>query len=114
MTTKAFPQECDIVATLSPKEGKLDRVVELLTDLTSSVQKNEPGVFSFHLYKDFDAETGKEQLVLVEKYADKAAYDLHAELPEFQAMHKKFREEELMERPIVIKSVKPLVGFYRN
>ena len=47
------------------------------------------------------------------RYANKAAYDYHAELPEFQAMHKSFKEEELMERPITIKSVKPVTGFYR-
>lgn len=29
MATTAFPQECDIVATLSPKDGKLDRVIFL-------------------------------------------------------------------------------------
>lgn len=86
MSTAKYPEECDIVATLSPKPGKLERVsspsegtildlcadiikvVELLTNLTAAVQKNEPDVFSFHLYKDFDAETGKEQLVLMEKY----------------------------------------------
>ncbi|KAL1602882.1 hypothetical protein SLS59_004537 [Nothophoma quercina] len=89
------------------------QIVELLSNLTKAVQKNEPDVFSFHLYKDFDQETGKEQLVLVEKYANKAAYDYHAELPEFQAMHKSFNEEELMEKPIIIKSVKPVTGFYR-
>ena len=43
------------------------QIVELLSNLTKAVQKNEPDVFSFHLYKDFDQETGKEQLVLVEK-----------------------------------------------
>jgi len=43
------------------------QVVELLSNLTKAVQKNEPDVFSFHLYKDFDQETGKEQLILVEK-----------------------------------------------
>ena len=107
-----------------------------MTNLTAAVEKNESGVFSFHLYKDFDQEAGKEQLVLVEKYVclrsssipqpsldahlwvllrykDKAAYDLHAEMPEFQAMHKSFKDENLMAAPIIIKSVKPLVGFER-
>jgi len=28
-------------------------------------------------------------------------------------MHKSFKEEELMEKPIIIKSVKPVTGFYR-
>ena len=47
------------------------------------------------------------------RYADKEAYDYHAETPEFKAMHKVFREEELMQKPIVIKSVKPVAGFVR-
>ncbi|KAL9119555.1 MAG: hypothetical protein Q9187_003891 [Circinaria calcarea] len=105
--------ECDIVATLSPKSGKLDRVVELLSNLTKAVEKNEPGVFSFHLYKDFNAESGKEQLILVEKYTDMEAYDNHAEKPEFQAMHKTFKAEDLFTAPIIIKSVKPVTGFMR-
>jgi len=29
-------------------------------------------------------------------------------------MHKSFKAEELMEKPIVIKSVKPVTGFYRE
>ena len=41
------------------------------------------------------------------------AYDAHAETPEFKAMHQKFKEEELMAAPIVIKSVKPVAGFAR-
>lgn len=45
----------------------LIQVIELLTNLTAAVKRNEPDVFTFHLYKDFDAETNKEQLVLVEK-----------------------------------------------
>ncbi|KAF4303991.1 hypothetical protein SLS57_005313 [Botryosphaeria dothidea] len=111
--TAKFSDECDIVATLTPKPGKLDRVVELLTNLTSVVEKNEPGVQSFHLYKDFDAAVGNEQLVLVEKYADKGAYDFHDTTPEFKAMHERFRKEELLACNITIKSVKPLVGFER-
>ncbi|GAQ46936.1 hypothetical protein ANI_1_3436014 [Aspergillus niger] len=127
MTNTQFGEECDIVAVLTPKPGKLDRVrypswcrqafglvAELLTKLTACVKKNEPGVLSFHLYKDFDRETGQEELVLVEKYVNKEAYDLHAELPDFQAMHATFRAEELMAKPILIKSVKPLVGFERS
>jgi len=43
------------------------QVVELLSSLTTAVKANEPGVFSFHLYKDFDRESGDEELVLVEK-----------------------------------------------
>ncbi|GAT20329.1 hypothetical protein RIB2604_00700070 [Aspergillus luchuensis] len=108
MTNTQFGEECDIVAVLTPKPGKLDRVAELLTKLTACVKKNEPGVLSFHLYKDFDRETGQEELVLVEKYVNKEAYDLHAELPDFQAMHATFRAEELMAKPILVKSVKPL------
>ncbi|OJI87473.1 hypothetical protein ASPTUDRAFT_81002 [Aspergillus tubingensis CBS 134.48] len=103
MTNTQFGEECDIVAVLTPKPGKLDRVAELLTKLTACVKKNEPGVLSFHLYKDFDRETGQEELVLVEKYVNKEAYDLHAELPDFQAMHATFRAEELMAKPILIK-----------
>lgn len=47
------------------------------------------------------------------RYRDKAAYDFHAEVPEFQAMHKAFKEEQLMQKPIVVKSLTPILGFDR-
>lgn len=83
----SYPDECEIVAVLTPKHGKVDRVrlyphnlqntglravdievAGLLMDLTSAVKASEPDVFSFHLYKGFDAEKANEQLVLTEKY----------------------------------------------
>lgn len=77
------------------------------------MRNKEPGIFSYRLYKEFDQTTGNEDLILVEKsvllktlehacadkdtrYRDKAAYDFHAEMPEFKAMHKTFMEEQLM------------------
>ncbi|KAF3404577.1 hypothetical protein DPV78_003375 [Talaromyces pinophilus] len=104
--TTEFKQECDTIAILTPKQGKLDRfkkVVELPTNLTASVLKNEPGVSSFHLFKDFDRESGKEELVLVERYADRSAYDLHSDLEDLKAMHATFERESLLEKPILIK-----------
>lgn len=78
------PVECDIIATLSPRQGKLERVrrqhlenwtmltapgqvVELLTNLTDVVKNKEPGVFSYRLYQEFDHTTGEGDLILVEK-----------------------------------------------
>lgn len=48
------------------------------------------------------------------RYADKAAYDAHSDLSEFIALHKSFRDEDVMAQPIIIKSVKPLKGFART
>ena len=94
------------------------------------MRNKEPGISSYRLYKEFDQTTDNEDLILVEKsvllktlehacvdkdarYRDKAAYDFHAELPEFGAMHKAFKDEQLMQKPIVVKSVKPIRGFDR-
>lgn len=44
-----------------------EQIIELLSNLTTSVQETEPGVFSFHLYKEFDSESDQEKLILVEK-----------------------------------------------
>ena len=47
------------------------------------------------------------------RYTDMEAYDNHADKPEFQAMHKTFKAEDLFTAPIIIKSVKPVTGFIR-
>lgn len=91
MTSSMASSECDIVAILTPHEGKQDRVsrpeaqtgnpdgrssspltyvpqvIELLTNLVEVCKQKEPDLFSYNLYKDFDRETGQEELVLVEK-----------------------------------------------
>jgi hypothetical protein len=90
MATGNFLEECGGVATLTSKTGKLDRVgthpylfvnpeyeypsktfctevAELLSNLTKAIIKTKHNVFSFYVYKKFDAESGPEQLVLVEK-----------------------------------------------
>lgn len=45
----------------------VEKVIELLTNLTDVVRNKEPGVFSYRLYKEFDQTTGNEDLILVEK-----------------------------------------------
>lgn len=62
-----YDEEVDIVAILTPHEGKQERVIELLTNLTETAKQKEPDLFSYHLYRDFDRETNQEELVLVEK-----------------------------------------------
>jgi hypothetical protein len=68
MNLSFVTNECDIIAILTPSFGKIDRVMELLSALTEAVREKEPGVISFHFYKDFDRESGNEELVLVERY----------------------------------------------
>jgi quinol monooxygenase YgiN len=52
----------DVIAIISPKPGKTDRVVELLTQVSAYVKSNEPGTLRYEVLR-----TGKEEIVMVEK-----------------------------------------------
>lgn len=50
----------------------------------------------------------------LDRYTNKKAYDDHSDNPVFVAMHKSFKLEDLMEKGIEIRSVKPVTGFVRD
>lgn len=87
-------KELDIVAIISPKIGKVDRVswsptlcshsekrpthedgkvAELLTNLTKAVHKNEPGCLRYHLHREINSKDGSEDLVMIERYTGTSA-----------------------------------------
>ncbi|MCJ1361958.1 hypothetical protein MMC16_001059 [Acarospora aff. strigata] len=104
-------KELDVVAIITPKVGKVDRVAELLSGLTKAVHKNEPGCLRYHLHREINSRTGAEDLVMIEQYADQSAYESHSKTPDFQNLVKILTEEELLASPLVIKYLKSIAGF---
>ncbi|KAI9821323.1 MAG: hypothetical protein M1827_004059 [Pycnora praestabilis] len=107
--------EIDLVAIISPKEGKVDRehqVVQLLESFGSSIQKNEPGALKFQIHREVSpSASGSDDIVMIEKYANQSAYDNHPTTPEFQNMVKTLIGEDLLAAPMVSKTVRPVGGF---
>ncbi len=59
----------DLLAIISPKPGKTDRVVELLSQVSEYVKANEPGTLKYEIMRvNKDKATGKEEVVMIEKY----------------------------------------------
>ena len=54
----------EVVAILTPAEGKSDRVIELLNAHAEYVKENEPSTTKYHLHK----QVGSEDLVMIETY----------------------------------------------
>jgi quinol monooxygenase YgiN len=66
-----------VVAKIGVKEGKADKLVELLKDILPSV-KNEEGTVYYTVNKD---RANPNLVVVIEKYKDDAAFQAHSTTP---------------------------------
>ncbi|KAF2726665.1 hypothetical protein EJ04DRAFT_598402 [Polyplosphaeria fusca] len=102
--------ELDIIAIISPKEGKADRVQQLLGELCKDVHNNEPDTLGYHLHRQ-DKRDGSVEFVMVEKYKDAAALKKHSTGAAFRKLGKSFASEGLLLKPLQVLDVKPVAGF---
>ena len=59
----------NLIAIITPKGGKTDRVIERLREMAEYVKSNEPGTLQYEIMRvNKDRKTGKEEVVMVEKY----------------------------------------------
>ena len=57
-----------LLAIISPKPGKTDRVIVCLREMSEYVKDNEPGTLQYEIMRvNKDRKTGKEEVVMVEK-----------------------------------------------
>jgi quinol monooxygenase YgiN len=63
-----------IVARLEIQEGKSEEFEAAFAELKSAVTANEPGVNFYSLHRSRESET---TYVVLEQYADQAAFDAH-------------------------------------
>ncbi|KAH7321940.1 hypothetical protein BKA65DRAFT_91351 [Rhexocercosporidium sp. MPI-PUGE-AT-0058] len=97
--------QIDIVAILSPKPGKADRLIELLSEVSEYVKANEPGTLKYQILRT------KDEVVLIESYKDKAALGAHGSSKTFKTFQKKLRDEDLTGAPMQLKMLKDAGGF---
>jgi len=78
--------QIDLIAIISPQAGKVDRVrkphlkiypsltllhpqvVELLTEVSQYVQKNEPGTLKYQIIREVNKKSGVEEVIMLETF----------------------------------------------
>ncbi|TVY32762.1 hypothetical protein LSUB1_G007884 [Lachnellula subtilissima] len=105
--------QIDLVAIISPKPGKTDRVVELLQEVAEYIKNNEHGTLIYNITRSFNKQAGVEEVIMIESYKDKAALLAHGSSKEFTAFQKKIQGEDLVSAPMQLKITKPAGGFSR-
>jgi len=80
-TPAVFEGEIRCVASLTALPGKADEVISMLKACEVSANSNaEPGTLSYEIIRY------KDEICIVEKYANAAAIKAHTETPSFQAI----------------------------
>ncbi|PSN59499.1 antibiotic biosynthesis monooxygenase-like protein [Corynespora cassiicola Philippines] len=99
----------DIVAIITPKPGKADRVQELLTAAAASVKANEPGTLRYHLHRESKGD--KPIFIMLETYKDQQALGAHAASSSFKEMGRTFKKEDLLAEPMRVHFTKEVGGY---
>ncbi|EHK98368.1 hypothetical protein M7I_5843 [Glarea lozoyensis 74030] len=56
----------NLVAFLEPLPGKADRVVEILSEIATSTESDEPTCLRYEITRHTDDETKTEQIIMIE------------------------------------------------
>lgn len=78
---------------------------EGLQVLSKSVKDNEPNCSRYQVYEQTNAEGDPPQFVVVEEYADKAAFDFHISTQAFKDLGAQIQKENWLAKPLDIKFV---------
>ncbi|TGO52421.1 hypothetical protein BOTNAR_0324g00050 [Botryotinia narcissicola] len=100
--------QIDLIAIIFPKEGKADRVAELLNEISTHIKATEPGTLKYEIKKEVNKKTGAVEIII---YKDKAAIAAHGSSEEFKAFGKKLKDEDLIAKPMELKFLKHVGGF---
>ncbi|MCJ1468544.1 hypothetical protein MMC07_007173 [Pseudocyphellaria aurata] len=104
-------EKIDVIAILTPKEGKLDYVLEMLKQLAQSVHDNEPTALRYQVTREVNVQDGSEDIVMIEQYSNMAAFEQHVKTESFQELTRRAKEEDVLAKPMILKVVKPVAGF---
>lgn len=99
----------DVIAIITPKPGKADRVQELLEIAAKAVKANEPGTLRYHLQRETKGDSPT--FVMLETYANQAALEAHAKSDDFKAMGRAFKKEDLLASPMKVMFTKEAAGY---
>ncbi|KAF7921192.1 uncharacterized protein EAE98_008618 [Botrytis deweyae] len=103
--------QIDLIAIIFPKEGKADRVAELLNEISTHIEATEPGTLKYEIKKEVNKKTGAVEIVMLESYKDKAAIAAHGSSEEFKALGKMLKDEDLIAKPMELKFLQHVGGF---
>ena len=76
-----------VIAKLPIKEGKAEEAIAAIKELMVQVAREE-GTLFYTLNRD---QSNPNTLIIMERYKDKAAFDVHASTPHFKAFFAKSR-----------------------
>ncbi|KAK4496831.1 hypothetical protein PRZ48_012815 [Zasmidium cellare] len=104
--------EINIVAVLHPKQGSVDEVITIFSDLAKWIHANEPGTLVYQVHRSLrPGKDGNEDVVIVERYKDAAALKTHGSTPQFKSMQATFAKKKLMRAAPEIHTVSGKGGF---
>jgi len=99
-------KEFNVIAIIHPKQGKTDRVVELLKGVAQYVRANEPGTLKYEINRvTRPSKDGTEDIVMIERYKDQQSLREHGTSSRFVEHQKTVTEENLMRAPTLLKIV---------
>ncbi|ORY04549.1 antibiotic biosynthesis monooxygenase-like protein [Clohesyomyces aquaticus] len=102
----------DIIAILQPKQGKADRVEELLKTAAEAVKANEPGTLRYHLQRETKPQEGKSPvLIMLETYKDQKSLGIHGTSKDFKELGRALKTEDLLAEPMKVYFTKEAGGF---
>ncbi|OAL44016.1 antibiotic biosynthesis monooxygenase-like protein [Pyrenochaeta sp. DS3sAY3a] len=99
----------DIIAIISPKPGKADRVEELLRTAAKAVKANEPGTLRYHIHRETQGDAPV--LIMLETYKDKASLATHGKSEDFKTLGRTLKKEDLLAAPMKVIFTKEVGGF---
>ncbi|KAL6892012.1 hypothetical protein GGI43DRAFT_413959 [Trichoderma evansii] len=100
-----------ILATVYPKPGKTERIIELYQPIIKDGADKEPGTVQFQLFVDINPETGNEEIFTIEKFKNIEALRLHQQGESLKDFNRITAAEDLHAKPVLVHVVKPVSGF---
>ncbi|KAE9970697.1 hypothetical protein EG328_006122 [Venturia inaequalis] len=97
-----------LIAILSPKPGKKERVIELMKKIVDGVIANEMGALQYEMFEDINTQ----EICFVEKYADGAAQKLHENTAYFTESIGALVKEDLLSKDYELRFLKTTAGFH--
>ncbi|KAH7120855.1 hypothetical protein B0J11DRAFT_438764 [Dendryphion nanum] len=102
----------DIIAIITPKPGKAERVEALLKTTATAVNQHEPGVLRYHLQRETKVKEGQAPtFVMLETYKDEQSLGIHAGTEHFKELSKAFKGEDLLAEPMKVLFTEAVGGF---
>jgi quinol monooxygenase YgiN len=103
----------EIVAIVTPANGKETELEALLKELTSGVWKHKPDVERYLAYKVTGRQhtDGPAEFVVVERFKDEATFDAHIALDYFKDIGRRMAEQQLLAKPLNLMKVVSIGGF---